>query len=180
MIKKILLILKRILYKIAILKSDSYSVAKVYRKHLGIKIGDNVRFTGKKINFGSEPYLIEIGDNVTITPDVCFETHDGGVGIFRKDNPGINVFGKIKVGNNVFIGHRTIIMPGVTIGNNVVIGAGSVVTKDIEDNVVVAGVPARFIKSLEKYKIDSLKNAIYVFSTDEVNRKKEILRKMKK
>jgi acetyltransferase-like isoleucine patch superfamily enzyme len=71
-------------------------------------------------------------------------------------------------------------MPGVTIGNNVVIGAGSVVTKDIEDNVVVAGVPARFIKSLEKYKIDSLKNAIYVFSTDEVNRKKEILRKMKK
>jgi len=158
---------------------DNYKVASLYAKHYGIKMGENVRFTGRHISFGSEPYLIEIGNDVTITADVIFETHDGGVGVFRKEYPGINLFGKIKIGNNVFIGHRSIIMPNVVIGNNVVIGAGSVVTKNVPDNVVVAGVPARTIKTLDEYKSKVLKEAVFIFEKKSKKRKTEILMKIK-
>lgn len=53
---------------------------------------------------------------------------------------------KVKIGNDVWIGMRSIILPGITIGNGVVIGAGAVVTKDVPDYAIVAGVPARIIK----------------------------------
>ena len=154
--------------------SNSENRAKIYRKYFGVSIGKNARFTGKP-SWGTEPYLIEIGDDVTITQNVTFHTHDGGVGLFRKEYPGINVFGKIKIGNNVFIGARSMILPGITIGNNVVVGAGSTITKDIPDNCVVAGVPARIIKSFDEYKGKILKEAIYLSETDEFKRKKEIL-----
>lgn len=152
--------------------------AKIYRKYFGVKIGKNVRFTGKP-NWGSEPYLIEIGDNVTITQDITFINHDGGVGLFRKEYPDINIIGKIIIGNNVFIGARSIIMPGVVIGNNVVIAAGSIVTKNIPDKSVVAGVPAKVIKTLEEYKNKILKEAVYINSTTELGRKSEILDKFR-
>lgn len=157
--------------------SNSEDKAALYRKYFGIKIGKNVRFTGSP-SWGSEPYLIKIGDDVTITQDVTFHTHDGGVGLFRKEYPGINIFGRIDVGNNVFIGSKVIILPGVTIGNNVVIATGSVVSKDIPSNSVVAGIPAKVIKSIEDYKEKVLANAIYVFETDFEKRKKEILEKL--
>lgn len=146
-----------------------------YRKQ-GVKIGKELRLTGVP-DFGSEPYLITIGDNVTVTQNVVFHTHDGGVGLFRKEYPGINVFGKIILGNNVFIGSNVIIMPGVTVGNNVVIGAGSIVTKDIPSDSVAVGSPAKVLKSLEEYKESSLKAAVYIKSTDPNDRKKEILEK---
>ncbi|MEE3404785.1 MAG: DapH/DapD/GlmU-related protein, partial [Acutalibacteraceae bacterium] len=60
-------------------------------------------------------------------------------------------FGKISIGDNVNIGWNVIILPGVTIGNNVVIRAGAVVTKDIPDNSVAAGVPAKVIETIEQY-----------------------------
>ena len=135
---------------------------------------------GKKISFGSEPYLVEIGNDVTITSGVKFETHDGGAGVFRKEYPGINIFGEIIIGNNVFIGHDVKIMPHVKIGNNVVIGAGSIVTKDIPNNVVVAGIPARIIKSIEEYKDKVLKNAIFVREKKIKKRKQIIQKKLKK
>jgi len=125
-----------------------------YAKKLGVKLGDNVRIIGLNRSgkiFGSEPYLIEIGDHVTITEGVRFITHDGGVWVFRENNKGCNIFGRIIVGNNVFFGIRAIIMPGVCIGNNVVVGAGSVVTKSVPDNTVVAGVPAKMIKTYDEY-----------------------------
>lgn len=157
--------------------SGSKSRSKIYRKYFGVKIGENVRFTGKP-SWGPESFLIEIGDNVTITQEVFFHTHDGGVGLFRKEYPGINVFGKIKIGNNVFIGARSMILPGISVGNNVVIGAGSIVTKDIPDNCVVAGVPARIIKNFDAYKEKILKEAIYISEKNENKRKIEILNNM--
>lgn len=157
-----------------LLLADEHEKAALYRKYFGVKLGKNVRFTGMP-GWGSEPYLIEIGDNVTITQDVTFHTHDGGVGIFRKEYPGINVFGRIVIGNNVFIGSHTIFLPGVRVGNSVVIGAGSVVSRDIPDNSLAVGVPARVIKTIDEYKNGILKKAVYVFSNDPLKRKKEII-----
>lgn len=171
--------LKKIVYKILVFRSNAYNLHKVFEKYLGVKIGKNSRFTGKKISFGSEPYLISIGDNVTITQGVKFQTHDGGVALFRNEYPGLNVFGQIRIGNNVFIGEDSMIMYGVTVGDNVVIGARSVVTKDVPSNSVVAGVPARIIKTLEEYKLTSLKKGIQVESSTELDRQHEILLKLK-
>ena len=162
-------LLKTIYIKSIIYLANPNTLPDIYRKYYDVKIGKNCVFTGKRISFGSEPYLIEIGNRVRITADVKFETHDGGVGLFRDELPGINIFGKIKVGDN------SIIMPGVTIGTNVVIGAGSVVTKDIPSNSVAVGVPARVIKHIDDYKASSLEKAVFIKNSDSNLRKKEIL-----
>jgi acetyltransferase-like isoleucine patch superfamily enzyme len=172
--------LKHIYVKYRIYTATAYSLPHIYSKYYGVRFGKNVRITGKKVSFGGEPFLVEIGDNVTITPGVKFQTHDGGVALFRNQYPGINVFGRIKVGNDVFIGEDAMIMYGITIGDNVVIGARSVVTKDIPSDCVVAGVPAKIIKPLAEYKENSLKKATYVFSADPIQRKNEILSQINK
>jgi acetyltransferase-like isoleucine patch superfamily enzyme len=120
---------------------------------LGVIVGDNCRLI--KADFSSEPYLITLGDHVSATA-VRFETHDGGVWAIRGECPELDIVKPIKIGNNVFIGYGAVIMPGVTIGNNVVIGAYSVVTKDIQDDVVAAGIPAKVIKALAEYKEKSI------------------------
>lgn len=80
-----------------------------------------------------------------------FITHDGGTLIYRQYVPDLEITKPIKLGNDIYIGNNVIILPGVTIGNNVVIGAGAVVTKDIPDNSLAVGVPARVIKSADEY-----------------------------
>lgn len=107
-------------------------------------------------NFGSEPYLIEIGNNVKIVNGVRFITHDGGVHVLRNSKEkyrNIDLFGRIIIKDNVFIGLNSIILPGVTIGTNVVIGAGSIVTRSIPDNTIVAGNPARKICTINEFEI---------------------------
>jgi acetyltransferase-like isoleucine patch superfamily enzyme len=64
----------------------------------------------------------------------------------------INTFGNIKIGDNIFVGARSTILPNVVLGDNVVIAANSVITKDIESNSVVAGIPAKKIMTLDEYK----------------------------
>ena len=169
--------IKHKIFKLKLQFASSEQKANLYRKYLGVNIGKNIRFTGVP-SWGTEPYLIEIGDDVTITQKVTFHTHDGGVGLFRKEYPGINVFGKIKIGNNVFIGSNVIILPGVTIGSNVVIGAGSVVSKNIPDNCVAAGVPARVLKSIDEYKKNILNKAVFIHKKEPEKRKQEILQKI--
>ena len=130
---------KKIVFYSRLLLVSEYDKARIYNKYLDVKFGKNVRIIHFP-RFGSEPYLIEIGNNVTITRGVSFVNHDGGVGLLRQDYPGINIYGKIIIGNNVFIGINSIIFPNVHIGNNVIIGAGSLVTKNIPDNSIAAGV----------------------------------------
>lgn len=113
-----------------------------YARSIGVKIGENCAIASK--NFGSEPYLISIGDHVQITNDVKFVTHGGGW-VFRLKNPKFDFFGRIKIGNNVYIGNNAIILPGVTVGNNVIIGGAAVVSKSIEDNQIVVGNPGRVV-----------------------------------
>jgi acetyltransferase-like isoleucine patch superfamily enzyme len=176
---KLFPLIKRTLFEISLLTSDEYGSHKIYSKFSGVSFGRNVRIVGR-IDFGSEPYLITIGNNVTITSGVRFITHDGGVGIFRKEFPGINVFGKITIGNSVFIGNNSIILPDITVGNNVVIGAASVVTKNIPDNVVVVGIPAKIIRTIDEYKINSIKKAIFITERNPEKRKKLILEALNK
>lgn len=125
-----------------------------YLRKNGCKIGDKTRFVGNCAGIGSEPYLIEIGDDCLISDHVNFHTHDGGVsvlnsmGFFTKPHDKI---ARIKVGNNCFLGSRSTIMMGVTIGDNCIIGADSVVTKDIPANSVAAGMPAKVICTIDEY-----------------------------
>ena len=123
-----------------------------YAKSLGVRMGENMHFYAMKAGmFSTEPWLITIGNNVYITADCQFIAHDGGTLILRKEVPDLEWTAPITIGNDVYIGIRTTILPGVTIGNRVIIGACSVVTKDIPDNSVAAGVPARVIKSVDAY-----------------------------
>lgn len=121
-----------------------------YARWVGVNIGENPHFYGPT-SWGTEPWLITIGDNVHITGNCKFINHDGGTLIFRDQIPDLEISKPIVVGNNVYIGEETMILPGAHIGNNCVIGARSVVTKDIPDNSVAAGVPARVIKTTDQY-----------------------------
>lgn len=118
------------------------------------KIGVNGFVDGKiygQINWGTEPWLITIGKNCHITKGVSFITHDGGTLLFRDKIPDLEVTKPIVLGDNVYVGINTLILPGVTVGSNCIIGAGSIVTRDVPDNSVVAGVPARVVKSIDDY-----------------------------
>ncbi|MEK8085856.1 acyltransferase [Aquabacterium sp. A3] len=130
-------------------------------RHLGAKVGKRTLIKTRPSELlGSEPYLVEIGDHVEITSGVRFITHDGGVWVLRDQNPEVDVFGKIVIGDNVFIGFNAILMPGVVVGDNCIIGAGSVVTKSVPSNSVVAGVPAKIIRRIDEYKISSLEKSL--------------------
>lgn len=110
-----------------------------YAKYLGVSIGTN-NLIGK-MHWSSEPYLITVGSNCQLTNCRIF-THGGGQ-IARYKHPKFDLFGKVVIGNNVYIGTGSLIMPGVTIGDNSLIAAGSVVTKSVPSYVVVAGNPAK-------------------------------------
>ncbi len=118
----------------------------------GVTYGKRCQLRTKK--FGSEPYLISIGDDFKTAGEVQFVTHDGAVHVLRNLYPeyhNIDSFGKITIGDNVFVGYGAIIMPNTIIGDNVIVGAGSIVKGTLESNSVYAGVPVRRICSLDAY-----------------------------
>lgn len=123
-----------------------------YAKGIGVTVGENCRFVDNP-SWGSEPWLISIGNHVLISGQVCFVTHDGSTFLFREEGPykDTHKFGKIVVGDNCFIGLRSIILPNVKIGSNLIIAAGSVVSKSVPSGEVWGGVPARFIMKTEDY-----------------------------
>lgn len=97
--------------------------------------------------------MIELGNNVAITHGVTFLTHDYSVNVVNSLHPEkhFKKFGKIIIKNNCFIGIHSIILPNITIGPNSIVGAGSVVTKDVPPNTVVAGNPAKHICTIDEY-----------------------------
>lgn len=134
-----------------------------YWRAQGVTIGEKCEIYSDA-HFGSEPYLISIGNHVRVNSGVVFVTHDGGVWILRelyKELSDIDRFGGITVGNNVHIGTGAVIMPGVTIGNNCIIGVGAVVTKSIPDNSVAVGIPARVIETIDEYKEKNLASFVH-------------------
>lgn len=116
-------------------------------KKLGLTVGKNFN---PQLGFELDPshcWLIEIGDNVTFGPHVQVLAHDASTCAYI----GYAKIGRVIIGNNVFIGANSVILPGVTIGDNVIIGAGSVVTKSIGSNLVCAGNPAKQIQTINEY-----------------------------
>lgn len=129
-------------------------------------LGKNVSIVGQA-NFGSEPYLITIGDNTTISFDCAFVTHDAATRVIRNlpdGNPETVIYGPINIGQNCFIGCRSVILPGVTIGDNCIIGAGSIVNKDIPSNSVAAGAPCKIICSIDEYRKKHESEFLYMVS----------------
>ena len=122
-----------------------------YAKKVGVNFPEGELHIYGNVGWSTEPWIITLGKNVHITDGVRFITHDGGTLLFRNQIPDLEITKPIIVGDDVYIGNCAIILPGVTIGNKVVIGAGAVVTKDIPDNSVVGGVPARIIKTTDSY-----------------------------
>lgn len=130
------------------------------------KVGVNFP-TGKvhiygNVDWGSEPWIISLGENVHLTDGGKFVAHDGGTLLFRQYVPDLEITKPISVGNDVYIGNNVIILPGVNIGSKVVIGAGAVVTKDLPDNSVAVGVPARVIKTADEYFEKLKKESIHL------------------
>jgi len=121
-----------------------------YLRKIGIKIGKDCFIN--TMSFSSEPYLIEIGDHVGISHDTDFITHDGGIWCFRNEIPDGDIFGMIKIGNNVTIGAHSIILPNTVLGDNSIVGAGSVVRGKFPDNSLILGNPAKVVSSINVIK----------------------------
>lgn len=113
----------------------------------GLKIGENLNVQNGVIIDKSHCWLIEIGNNVTLAPRVHILAHDAST----KQFIGYTKIGRVIIGNNVFVGAGTTILPNVKIGDNVIIGANSVASKDVESNLVIAGNPAKKINTLDDY-----------------------------
>lgn len=114
----------------------------------GLKVGSQFdRQSGTRLDI-SNCWLIEIGNNVVLANRVQLLAHDDAA----EQLCGYRKVGKIVIGNNVFIGAGTLVLPGVTIGDDCVIGAESVVTKSIPPHSVAVGTPARVISTVEEYK----------------------------
>lgn len=147
---------------------------------LGTKIGENVSLIEpiSPVIFSSEPYLVTIGDNTTVSFDVVFVTHDASTRVIRHlpdGDPETVVYGPITVGKNCFIGCRSIILPNVTIGDNCIIGAGSVINRSIPANSVAAGTPCRVICTLDEYREKHKEDFLYMVSLPYEVKKKFLL-----
>ncbi len=113
----------------------------------GLKIGTNLTRMSGVIIDPSHCWHISVGNNVVLAPNVHILAHDTSTKPFL----GYTKVADVNIGNQVFIGAGTIVLPGVNIGNNVIIGAGSVVSKSIPDNSVALGVPAKVICNIDEY-----------------------------
>ena len=99
----------------------------------GIKLGQNCLICSYLLT--RESHLLEIGNNVTISTNVKFVTHDNSAKLIFGDRG--DLFGKIKIGDNCFVGENSILLYGVELGNNIIVAAGSVVTRSFDEENIV-------------------------------------------
>ena len=148
-------LLKDLLYRIR----GEYTTEQLIKR--GMKVGKNFKRLHGVILDPAHCFLITIGDNVTMAPNVHILAHDASTCY----ELGYAKIGRVNIGNNVFIGASTIVLPNVTIGDNVIIGAGAVVTKSLPSDGVYAGNPVKKIMSyseyIEKQKLNLKNSPVY-------------------
>ncbi|MBO7572047.1 MAG: acyltransferase [Bacteroidales bacterium] len=139
-----------------------------FRK-MGVKIGDGCKIQSEVIIDYAHYWLVSIGNNVTLAPRVHILAHDASC----KRELNYTKLGLTRIEDNVFVGAGSIILPGVNVGKGAIIGAGSVVTKDVPANMIVAGNPARIICSAQDYyeKVRSMMNSQNTFDESYTIRK---------
>ncbi|MBE6133376.1 MAG: acyltransferase [Erysipelotrichaceae bacterium] len=154
---------KRLFRTIRLFLTPSSAKRTNYLKRKGIfkSIGDNCSIMDRYVPLYSN--LISVGNNVHLASNVKFITHDISH-VMLNNLYGEDKFkeqiGCIEIGNNVFIGANCTILLNVKIGNNVIVGANSVITKDIPDNSVCAGIPARVIGDFDSF-VEKRSNSVY-------------------
>lgn len=169
-----MLFIYRVFIKLHTIYQNIYDKAYIeICKARGLKVGKDVIFI-EAPKFGSEPYLIEIGDRTKITANCTFINHDGAMYVIRsmEKYKDARNFGRIKIGKNCFIGNNCIFLPGVEMGDNCILGAGSVLSSSMPSNTVFAGVPAKFICTIEQYGDKALMNNVMYPRDLEPNRSK--------
>lgn len=140
--------LKRILKKLRLFhltKSILVKIGVIEEQKILYKIGNMKRHNAQVDTL--IPQMIEIGDNFTAAPGAIITAHDAStfkhIEKYRIE--------KTSIGNNVFLGANSVILPGVTIGDNAIVGAGAIVTKNIPANKIVVGNPARILCDVATY-----------------------------
>jgi acetyltransferase-like isoleucine patch superfamily enzyme len=128
---------------------NEFTIAEYLRKQ-GAEIGEGCSIISRDL--GPEPYLVKLGNHVTIAHGVIFMTHDGGAWLFRQEFPDLQVFGPIVIEDNCVIGINAVLCPNIRIGPNSIVAAGSVVISDVPPNTIAMGVPARPLGSIDKYR----------------------------
>lgn len=119
----------------------------------GMELGEGSRIE-RDVSFGSRPYLVKIGKHVDISRRVSFITHDGAdtwLSDTHDEDERSKYRDYIEVNDDSFIGIGAIILPGISIGPRSIVGAGAVVTRDVPQNTVVIGNPAREVCSVDVY-----------------------------
>lgn len=147
-----------------------------FARGLGVRVGEGCELLGTNLGtWGTEPYLISIGDHCLITAGVRFITHDGAIWVFRREHPKIGRFGPIRVGNNVYIGTDAVLLPGIVVGDDSVIAAGAIVNRDVPPRSIVAGVPARAISTIDDYWTKRQHEFLDVYGMPEPERRRLLL-----
>jgi acetyltransferase-like isoleucine patch superfamily enzyme len=144
----------------------------------GAYIGKNVSIYGAtRHTLGSEPYLVSIDDGATISHDVDFITHDGGLRVIRDEYPGAYFYAPIRIGAGAFVGAHAVLIPGVTIGERAIVAAGAVVASDVLPATVVAGVPAREIRNIAEYGQSRRDQWVDVSGLSEAEKRAKLVRR---
>ena len=172
-------LLRQVLAGVRQKKTESYLKNLIGK---GLVIGENTSIMEPFFFDPQHCFLISIGKNCTLAPNVRLIAHDAST----KRYLGYTRIGKITIHDNCFIGDSVIVLPNVTIGSNTIIGAGALVNKNIPENVVAAGNPVRVICSLQDYKSkmknSAMKTGVYgdEYMLDNItnDRMKEMLSKL--
>lgn len=152
-----------------------------YLRRQGARIGSETAILCRTEDFGTEPWLIEIGSRVSIAAGVVFVTHDGASRVIRDriegGSPFGNCFAPIRIRDNSMIGLRAILMPGVTIGPDSIVGAGSLVTHSVPPGCVACGVPARVVATIDEYVERYRRRMIPGLSSDRAELRRQLTRR---
>ena len=149
-----------------------------FARRIGVTVGEGCKLVAiGRVTFGSEPYLITLGNKVAVAAEARFITHDGGLWVFRDKYPNIDHVAPIVVHDNVMIGLGAVIMPGIEIGPNAVVAARAVVTRPVPAGTVVAGLPARVICTIDEYEANALPRVMHTAHLSMEQRKAAFLQR---